>query len=107
MKVDDYLEECEKWQNIKYLTTKEKFLQGTQQADTIEELIEQVVVIKENGKPRVWSAKKTFNGIKNNGYKYLLNLIKREKQQLYGAIWTDRGLIYVAKMNEDGKLVLI
>ena len=26
---------------------------------------------------------------------------------IYGAIWTDKGLIYVAKMNENGKLELI
>ena len=26
---------------------------------------------------------------------------------IYGAIWTDKGLIYVAKMNEKGKLVLL
>ena len=30
---------------------------------------------------------------------YILNL--------YGAIWTDKGLIYVAKMNEKGKLELL
>ena len=26
---------------------------------------------------------------------------------VYGAIWTDKGLIYVAKMNSEGKLCLI
>lgn len=28
-------------------------------------------------------------------------------ESLYGAIWTSKGLIYVAKMDSDGKLVLI
>ena len=28
-------------------------------------------------------------------------------ESIYGAIWTDKGLIYVAKMDSDGKLVLI
>ena len=28
-------------------------------------------------------------------------------KNLYGAIWTSKGLIYVAKINEDGELVLI
>lgn len=28
-------------------------------------------------------------------------------QDIRGAIWTDKGLIYVAKMNEDGVLCLI
>lgn len=30
-----------------------------------------------------------------------------EKIQIYGAIWTDKGLIYVAKMNEKGELELL
>ena len=30
-----------------------------------------------------------------------------KKYECFGAIWTDKGLIYVAKMNEDGKLCLI
>ena len=29
------------------------------------------------------------------------------RKNCYGAIWTDKGLIYVAKMNSEGKLVLI
>ena len=28
-------------------------------------------------------------------------------ESIYGAIWTDKGLIYVAKMNEKGELELI
>ena len=28
-------------------------------------------------------------------------------ETIYGAIWTDKGLIYVAKMNEKGELELI
>lgn len=33
--------------------------------------------------------------------------IKTNRCQLYGAIWTDKGLIYVAKMNEKGELELL
>ena len=29
------------------------------------------------------------------------------REGIYGAIWTDKGLIYVAKMNDKGELVLI
>ena len=29
------------------------------------------------------------------------------KYNIYGAIWTDKGLIFVAKMNDKGKLELI
>ena len=34
-----------------------------------------------------------------------INAVKGE--DLYGAIWTDKGLIYVAKMNEKGALELL
>jgi len=30
-----------------------------------------------------------------------------ERYTLYGAIWTDKGLIYVAKLNADGNLELL
>ena len=30
-----------------------------------------------------------------------------ENIQIYGAIWTDKGLIYVAKMNKKGELELL
>ena len=32
---------------------------------------------------------------------------KKSNTTVYGCIWTDKGLIYVAKMDSDGKLVLI
>ena len=31
----------------------------------------------------------------------------RHSIEIYGAIWTDKGLIYVAKMNEKGELELL
>ena len=36
-----------------------------------------------------------------------INHIKCGNGDVYGAIWTERGLIYVAKMNEKGELELI
>lgn len=33
--------------------------------------------------------------------------IAHDKQFIYGAIWTDNGLIYVAKMNKKGELELL
>lgn len=33
--------------------------------------------------------------------------IGNNKTTVYGAIWTDKGLIYVAKMNDKGELELI
>ena len=35
----------------------------------------------------------------------LLN--EEDDEIIYGAIWTDKGLIYVAKMNEEGELELL
>lgn len=65
------------------------------QADTIEELCDGFIaetedITKFRVEPTLENAK-MYCGIKN----------------IYGAIWTDRGLIYVAKMDENGKLVLI
>lgn len=33
--------------------------------------------------------------------------LEQVKNGVYGAIWTDKGLIYVAKMNEKGELELL
>ena len=59
-------------------------------ADTIEELCDELVHITDIGNHilgQFWSP-------------YSSDIV-------YGAIWTDKGLIYVAKMNERGELELI
>ena len=63
-----------------------------QQADTIEELCDEFVAIYDN-KPHF----------------HILEFAKQyaDDNQVYGAIWTDKGLIYVAKMNEKGELELL
>ena len=61
------------------------------QADTIKELCDEFVMISD-GKHKL------DIGCHSYGDK---------KIQIYGAIWTDKGLIYVAKMNEKGELVLL
>ena len=64
------------------------------QADTIKELCDEFVVVRENGEPMIVS----------------LELAKEYAKcsiTTYGAIWTDKGLIYVAKMNEKGELELL
>ena len=33
--------------------------------------------------------------------------IRRHNHEIYGAVWADEGLIYVAKMNEKGTLELL
>ena len=62
------------------------------EADTIEELCDEFVC--------EW-----------NVYPALCLLLKRvpkdRQKNIYGAIWTDKGLIYVAKMNNEGVLELL
>ena len=64
------------------------------QADTIEELCDRFIVV-EHGLDDPFSVDfettKTFIS----------------KAKVYGAIWTDKGLIYVAKMNDKGELELL
>ena len=63
------------------------------QADAIKELCDEFVGIND-GKPQMlrfvpYACAQYWNG------------------GVYGAIWTDKGLIYVAKMNEKGELELL
>ena len=82
------------------------------QADTIEELVEEYIIDnwKEKGKPIYCfrAGKNELLYVDKNGYTYLYipDLLKCGVV-IYGAIWTDKGLIYVAKMNEKGELELI
>lgn len=62
-------------------------------ADTIEELCDAFVSVSEKYHD-LWS---NFEEPK---------LICSESD-IYGAVWTDRGLIYVAKMNDKGELELL
>lgn len=63
------------------------------QANTIEELCDEFVV-DFNGK-KIISALPFDRSLNYGG------------DELFGAIWTDKGLIYVAKMNESGCLELL
>lgn len=74
-------------------------------ANTIEELCDKFVCILPNEQPywQLYRMFRTFEEIKNNH----LNVIKTEpKAECYGAIWTSKGLIYIAKMNDKGELEL-
>ena len=84
--------------------TKEDIVKIT---DTIEELCDEFVVdhplFANNCKNLYHSFEKAKNGIKKrSGDAHdLFNF------SIYGAIWTDKGLIYVAKMNDKGELELL
>lgn len=77
------------------------------QANTIKELIDEFVYI-EYKKPRVLDRVITRE-IKEKGIKVAETIYCHPNWNgiIYGAIWTDKGLIYVAKMNEKGELELI
>ena len=72
------------------------------QADTIEELCDEFVLYDNQFKTYGVFDKKviTFKWLQTH-----LNIYKG--MTIYGAIWTPKGLIYVAKMNEKGELELI
>lgn len=75
------------------------------QADTIEELCDEFVIIERYGEKRYFHRdKKSF--IKDYIGDKHIDMVLRY-YTIYGAIWTDKGLIYVAKMNKDGELRLI
>ena len=68
------------------------------QADTIEELCDEFVVVFEDKNHIVYSQ-----------FEWAIDKAMRSGMPfiIYGAIWTDKGLIYVAKMDSEGKLCLI
>ena len=68
------------------------------QADTIKELCDEFVVAYEDG------ARIVYSDLEWAKCKAKTSPIK---STIYGAIWTDKGLIYVAKMNEKGELELL
>ena len=82
---------------IKYkeITGKDCFIpknESVDKADTIEELCDEFVVVIENKPhliPREWLKQEIIVDV------------------LYGAIWTEWGLKYVAKMNDKGELELL
>ena len=74
---------------------------GITQADTIEELCDEFVFIDEFFKREHRHSYSLENALALCKYHDV------DITTLRGAIWTDKGLIYVAKMNEDGVLCLI
>ena len=70
------------------------------QADAIEELCDEFVIYDIHKKK--WLH---FTGLKSLVAYCDMNGL--DKTMIKGAIWTDKGLIYVAKMNDEGNLELI
>lgn len=69
------------------------------EADTIEELCDEFVI---NGKLNCYgNCYKSLNHLKSS------EVYELDKCIVYGAIWTDKGLIYIAKMNNKRELELL
>ena len=77
-------------------------IEAVKYADTIEELCDGICAIERNGKLKVPYVGKTAQDLK-----VIIDLIDKDNYEVYGAIWTDKGLKYVAKMNEKGELELL
>ena len=91
-------------------------LEAYPQADTIEELCDGFVIISEEyDEPHYVKKLIDTNALdfENNWKPYGNGKVLDQTCQklidaiIYGAIWTDKGLIYVAKMNDKGELCLI
>jgi len=74
------------------------------QADTIEELCDEFVW--DEDLCYINFENKTLE-LKRDDYKFDLDYCLKDSSPIYGSIWTDKGLIYVAKMNEKGELELL
>ena len=79
--------------NMKLADVKDQILK---QANTIEELCDELV---DEELHYIIKNKEIIKDIPNNP--------ELKNHKIYGAIWTDKGLIYVAKMNSKGELELI
>ena len=75
--------------------------QVIKQAETIEELCDEFVVIRDGTK--------TNQLVRTDNIEYLKEMMKEDKRivEVKGAVWTDKGLKYVARLVEDGGLELI
>ena len=97
-----YIVKC-KTKNKERLLSKSKIIA---QANTIEELCDEFVGILPDEIPylQFYRTIYNFNDIKTH---YLNTLSVEPKTEYYGAIWSNKGFIYVAKMNDKGELELI
>ena len=71
------------------------------QANTVKKLCDDFVVVYEDG------ARIVYGDLKWAKEKAKTSLELGDKSIIYGAIWTNKGLIYVAKMNEKGEVELL
>lgn len=93
----------------------EKYLQTKiiAETDTIEELCDEFVLhygdTMQTSVPIPWATyERRDEHWEENKQRLIAELNKPQRKAIvYGAIWTDKGLIYVAKMNDKGELELL
>lgn len=75
--------------------------QVVNQSENLLELIDEFVVIRDSTKINQL--------VRTDNIEYLKEMIKEDKRiiAVKGAIWTDKGLIFVAKLSDKGELELI
>lgn len=75
--------------------------QVIKQSENLFELIDEFVVIRDNTK--------TNQLVRTDNIEYLKEMIKEDKRivEVKGAVWTDKGLIFVAKTNDKGNFELV
>ena len=95
-----------------YDTIRPQFV--VKRADTIEELCDEFVLyymdLNEQSDKDTFYPYAQYERCGNVWQKDKKNIIEKTikgHHTLYGAIWTDKGLIYVAKMNDKGELELL
>ena len=76
------------------------------QADTIEELCDEFVQMYINI-PSINPIVLTYDEDVEETKRQFLDKNHKPKFNIYGAIWTDKGLIYVAKLNDKGEMELL
>ena len=112
-----YIENSNLFKNGAYQEYKKELANAYKQADTIEELCDEFVLIHteyDNSKD-IFEARSSGTWLQHRGdnyYSFGLEQVRSGKMNikgstLYGAIWTEWGLKYVAKMNDKGELELL
>ena len=69
--------------------------------ETIEELCDELVF------DNVYHSRMTPSAMHTKENQEVIKSYLKQNIVCYGAIWTDKGLIYVAKMNDEGELELL
>lgn len=80
-------------------------LEILRKSENLEELCDEFVRIVKRNKLKSLITLGAIEHLKEHSQNFINDFMNT--YEIYGAIWTDKGLIYVAKMNDKGELELI